>query len=159
MTYEDKLNRLERIAKLLIGAGLRMRRHITKLEGKIDVLISTQIQFEDQVAISRRDHDEKMADVDEKIAVMIDAQIRHDEQLAQMRHEQEKQLARSRRDQEEKISATRHELNIQIANLFKAQTRTEEQFAALVVSQRQTDHKVNALIDSLRRHPGGEATS
>jgi hypothetical protein len=71
MTSEQKLDRLERIARLFIRAGLRMRVNLRELDEKIGVLVNYQIQNE-----------ERFARLEDKMNIMVDAQIGNEERFA-----------------------------------------------------------------------------
>jgi len=71
MTSEQKLDRLERIAKLFVAAGLRMRHNLRQMDEKIGILISAQIRSEDQAA-----------EVREQMRQMLAAQKKNDERFA-----------------------------------------------------------------------------
>jgi len=47
---EDRLDRLERIAKLLVRAGLRARREMRSQDDKITIMIDAQIKNEERFA-------------------------------------------------------------------------------------------------------------
>ncbi len=47
---EDRLDRLERIAKLLVRAGLRARREMRQQDDKITIMIDAQIKNETRFA-------------------------------------------------------------------------------------------------------------
>jgi pyruvate-formate lyase len=47
---EERLDRLERIAKLLVRAGLRGRRQMREQDDKITIMIDAQIKNEDRFA-------------------------------------------------------------------------------------------------------------
>jgi hypothetical protein len=47
---EERLDRLERIAKLLVRAGLRARREMRSQDDKITIMIDAQIKNEDRFA-------------------------------------------------------------------------------------------------------------
>jgi D-serine deaminase-like pyridoxal phosphate-dependent protein len=47
---EERLDRLERIAKLLVRAGLRARRQMRAQDDKITIMIDAQIKNEDRFA-------------------------------------------------------------------------------------------------------------
>jgi len=49
MTSEARLNRLERIALLLVRAGMRERTRIREHEDKINILFNAQIKTEDSL--------------------------------------------------------------------------------------------------------------
>ena len=71
MTPEQKLDRLERIAKLFVSAGLRARRNLRDLDEKMGILVDAQIQSEDRVT-----------KLEDKMNIMIEAQIRNEERFA-----------------------------------------------------------------------------
>ena len=77
MTPEQRLDRLERIAKLMVKAGLRARRHAREQDEKLDILIAAQIQSEERQARS----DERQARSDERLDRLAEAQTRSDERL------------------------------------------------------------------------------
>jgi hypothetical protein len=68
MTHEQRLDRLERIAKLFVKAGLRARTNMRRLDEKISILIDAQIKGED-----------RSAELDEKMKILIEAQLRNEE--------------------------------------------------------------------------------
>jgi hypothetical protein len=50
MTTEQRLERIERIAKLFVRAGLRERRNRQYLDEKINIIVNYQIQNEERFA-------------------------------------------------------------------------------------------------------------
>jgi hypothetical protein len=50
MTPEERLDRLERIAKLMVRAGLRARREMRYQDDKITIMIDAQIKNEERFA-------------------------------------------------------------------------------------------------------------
>ena len=52
VTIEQRLDRLERVAKLFVRAGLRARRNMRELDEKINMLVDAQIKAEDRWAIA-----------------------------------------------------------------------------------------------------------
>ena len=71
MTHEQRFDRLERIAKLFVKAGLRARANVRRLDEKIGILIDAQIKGED-----------RMAELKEQMKEMVQAQRRNDERFA-----------------------------------------------------------------------------
>jgi len=63
MTSEQRLDRIERIAKLFVTAGLRARRNMRELDEKIGILVNLQIQNE-----------ERSKDQDGQITMLVDLQ-------------------------------------------------------------------------------------
>jgi hypothetical protein len=68
MTPEQRLDRLERIAKLFVNAGLRARRDIRGHDYKINHLVDLQIQNEERFAKLA----EAQANTDRRLNVLID---------------------------------------------------------------------------------------
>src|SRR3989449_10498230 len=88
MTHEQRLDRLERIARLMVRAGLRARREMRQQDDKITIMIDAQIKNEDRfadLAASLNRHDEK-------IAIMFNAQIKNEDRFAEL-YESQKQQA------------------------------------------------------------------
>lgn len=50
MTHEQRLDRLERIAKLMVRSGLKARRQSREQDGKINIIIDSQIKNEERFA-------------------------------------------------------------------------------------------------------------
>ena len=50
MTTEERVDRLERIARLLVRAGLRARRELRQQDDKITIMIDAQIKNEERFA-------------------------------------------------------------------------------------------------------------
>jgi hypothetical protein len=50
MTPEQRLDRLERVARLMARAGLRGRRQIREQNEKIDIIIDAQVKNEERFA-------------------------------------------------------------------------------------------------------------
>ncbi|HYT50040.1 MAG TPA: hypothetical protein VEL78_06590 [Pyrinomonadaceae bacterium] len=63
MTPEQRLDRLERIAKLFVTAGLRARRNMRQLDEKVGILVDAQIANEERFAVladSQRHTDQRL---------------------------------------------------------------------------------------------------
>ena len=63
MTSEQRLDRIERIAKLFVTAGLRARRNMRELDEKIGIMVDAQIANEERFAVladSQRHTDQKL---------------------------------------------------------------------------------------------------
>jgi hypothetical protein len=61
MTEEQRLDRLERIVKLMIKAGLRARRQSREQDEKINILINSQIKTDERLAALSAKTDERFA--------------------------------------------------------------------------------------------------
>jgi hypothetical protein len=84
MTPEQRLDRLERIAKLFVKAGLRARHDGRDQDKKIDHLIDLQIHNEEKFA----KHEEKFANQDEKMANLIELHKRNEERFVKLAESQ-----------------------------------------------------------------------
>lgn len=72
---EERLDRLERIAKLLVRAGLRARRELRQQDDKITIMIDAQIKNEERFAKlvqAQTDLAESQANTDRRLAALID---------------------------------------------------------------------------------------
>ena len=65
---EERLDRLERIAKLLVRAGLRARRELRQQDDKITIMIDAQIKNEERFA----ELAEALKHSDRKLDALID---------------------------------------------------------------------------------------
>jgi sulfite reductase alpha subunit-like flavoprotein len=90
MTHEERLDRLERIAKLMVRAGLRARREMRGQDGKINILIDRQKKTEEALASHAEAHARASAETDEKIGILIDSQIQNEERFASLARAQER---------------------------------------------------------------------
>jgi predicted HAD superfamily Cof-like phosphohydrolase len=80
MTHEQRLDRLERIARLMVRAGLRARREMRQQDDKITIMIDAQIKNEDRFAeLAEAQHQH-----DDKIAMLIDAQLKNEDRFAEL---------------------------------------------------------------------------
>ena len=94
MTSEQRLDRIERIAKLFVTAGLRARRNMRELDEKIGILVNLQIQneerFKDQdgqitmLVDLQRANQERFKGQDDKINTIIDLQRSNEERFAKL---------------------------------------------------------------------------
>jgi hypothetical protein len=62
MTSEARLNRLERIARLLVRAGMRGRAKIGEHDDKINILINAQIETEESLVAESQTHTNRRLD-------------------------------------------------------------------------------------------------
>jgi hypothetical protein len=81
MTGEQRLDRLERIVKLMIKAGLRARQQSREQDEKINILINLQIKNEERFAENEERLTSLAAKTDERFAAMAASQAGVDEQL------------------------------------------------------------------------------
>ena len=109
MTAEERLDRLERIAKLFARAGLRERRSRKSLEEKLDIIVTYQI-----------DNEERFQRNEERFQ-------RNEERFQRNEERFQRNEERFQRNEErfEKLAET-------VAQLAEAQTRTEKRLDSLI---------------------------
>jgi len=131
VTSEQRLDRLERIAGLMVRAGLRPRRHSREQDEKINMIIDAQMKSDERFNAQMRDRDEKFN--------------------AQMR-ERDKKFDAQMRERDERFGF----LERQVEFVIDAQIRNEERFAKLTESQMETNHRLDALIGVIKEGRNGE---
>jgi len=131
MTHEQRLDRLERIARLMVRAGLRARREMRQQDDKITIMIDAQIKNEDRFAKLTQVNESRFAELvesqkqhDEKIAIIIDAQAKNEDRFAE---------------------------------LAESQKNTDRILAELAESQKNTDRRLDALIDIVQKGRNGKS--
>ena len=88
---EPRLDRLERLAKLFVRAGIRYRRDLRELGDKLNIMVNMQIKNHERFArdekISAR-HEERLVALSEKtdkrFVQLADSQARTDRNLAEL---------------------------------------------------------------------------
>ena len=107
MTHEERLDRLERIARLMVRAGLRARRELRQQDDKITIMIDAQIKNEDRfagLAEAQNQHDDK-------IAILLNAQIKNEDRFAEVAESQKNtdrilgELAESQKHTDRRLDA------------------------------------------------------
>ena len=74
MTDEQRLDRLERIVRLMIKAGLRARKTAREQDEKINILIEMQMRNEEMFAKNFADYEARLAR-NEKLAVKTEKRL------------------------------------------------------------------------------------
>ena len=75
MTPEQRLDRLERIAKLVVKSSLRAHRHSRDQDEKIDILINAQVRNEERFARIVMAHErlvQSQIHTDQRLDALID---------------------------------------------------------------------------------------
>ena len=75
MNAEERLDRLERIAKLMVRAGLRARREMRQQDDKITIMIDAQIKNEERfakLAQAQTELAESQTHTDRRLDALID---------------------------------------------------------------------------------------
>ena len=84
MTTEQRLERIERIAKLFVRAGLRERRNRQYLDEKINIIVNYQIQNEERFAKNEErfaENEDRFARLTETVNQLAEAQTGTDRRL------------------------------------------------------------------------------
>jgi hypothetical protein len=89
MTSEQRLDRLERVAKLFVAAGLRARRNMRDMDEKINILIDALIQNQERFAKA----DERFAKADERFAKADERFAKADERFERFEARTDQTLA------------------------------------------------------------------
>jgi hypothetical protein len=77
MTPEQRLDRLERIARLFVKAGLRACRNMREMDDKVNILLNAQIKNEELFARN----EERFAQLADKSAQLAESQAHSDRRL------------------------------------------------------------------------------
>src|SRR6266496_1631058 len=138
VTPEQRLDRLERIAKLFVRSGLRARRNMRELDEKMNILIDAQIQNEERFA----KFDKRFVKSDERFAKFDDRFVKSDKRFAKFEERFAKFDDRFVKSDE------------RFAKFEELLTKSDERF---IKFEAQTDQTVKALIELVRqRRNGGE---
>jgi gamma-glutamylcysteine synthetase len=116
MTEEQRLDRLERIVKLMIKAGLRARKTAREHDEKINILIEMHMKNEEMFAKNFADYEARLARNEELAS-------KTDERLAAMSAKSEERLEALAAKTEEKFAA-----------MVAAQASTQEQLQSLAAT-------------------------
>jgi len=84
MTTEQRLERIERIAKLFVRAGLRERRNRQYLDEKINIIVNYQIQNEERFAKNEErfaENEDRFGKLTETVSQLAEAQAGTDRRL------------------------------------------------------------------------------
>ena len=156
-TWQDL--RIERLAKLIVRAGRRVRRDVRDQDDKINILIDLHLQNEERFAkneerFARNEkrfakQDERFARQDAKIEMILDLQRKTEERF----HENQELFRENQelfRENEERFRQSEERFRQNEERFAK----TDERF---VESRAETDRRFNALIDILRERPNDNA--
>jgi predicted transposase YdaD len=137
MTSEQRRDRLERIAMLMVRAGARVRREQNE---KINIIIDAQIRNEDRFATLAEDLARSHKELSGLIAQShkeLSGSIAqsHSElsgSIAQSYNELSESIAQSQNELSGSIGQSQNELSQSLTELAKAQTRTENRLDSLI---------------------------
>jgi|SRR5882724_1380518 len=83
-TPEVRLDRLERIARLFVTAGLRVRRDLRGMDEKLNILVNHQIRNEERFARNEERLAKLAARTDEKFAEVAEFQAVTERKFAEL---------------------------------------------------------------------------
>jgi len=118
MTSEQRLDRLERIAKLFVRAGLRARRNMKEQDQKINIIINNQIESDERIDRLNRTIERSNAELSQSIE-------RTSTELSRSIEQTQNGLSQS-------IQQTRTDLSQSMNELAKAQAHTSGRLDALI---------------------------
>jgi septal ring factor EnvC (AmiA/AmiB activator) len=136
MTLERRIARAERVLKMFVRSGRKYRRQFRE---NVQMLIHMQMRDNDEWRARHRA-------MDEKINILINAQIATDEQMKRT----DEQMKRT----DEQIKRT----DEQIEALTARQAKTDETLDRLAVSQAKTDQTLERFINSLSKGRNGNSS-
>ncbi len=144
MTHEQRLDRLERIAKLFVRAGVRYRRDLRDLGDKLNILVDMQIRNDGRFKQNEASFLSRSAE--------YEARFNQNEVAFQSRSA----MYEKRFERNEKILAKLSEKTDQkFVELAESQARTDRSLAELAQSQTQTDRSLAELIKIVTRGRNG----
>jgi hypothetical protein len=114
MTSEQRLDRLERTAKLFVRAGLRARRNMKDQDEKINIIINNQIE-----------HDERFAKMSQSIA-------ESGKELSQVIERSHTELSQAIERSHSELSHSQSDLSLSLNQLARAQIHTSERLDSLI---------------------------
>jgi len=129
MTSEQRLDRLERIAKLFVRAGLRARRNMKEQDAKINIIINNQIEHDERFAKMSKSIEQTQKELSQSIE-------RTSAELSQSIERTSAELSRSigqtHNGLSQSIQQTRNELSESLNELAKAQIHTSGRLDTLI---------------------------
>lgn len=163
MSPEERLNRLERAAKLLVTSGRRTRSDLrTNINALIDAQMRHEIRFNEQ--FTRLSTGQAQNDVLRR--ELIVAQGRTEEQVKELAASHKdlasshKELAASHQElvaSHQELVASHQELTTAHKELGTATQDLAVSQKELAVSQKQTEEKLRTLIDIVERDRNGKS--
>ena len=118
MTSEQRLDRLERIAKLFVRAGLRARQNMKAQDEKINIIINNQIEYDERFSGLNQSLDRSH----NKLSQAIE---RSHNELSQA-------IERSHNELSQSLDRSNNELSRSLDELAKAQVHTNQRLDSLI---------------------------
>ena len=152
MTSEQRLDRLERVAKLMVKAGLRARGQIREHDEKIVILIDEQIKSEAELASFT-------AETKAAFANLADSHAKTEAAFARFKANTEATFARFEANTEATFARFEANTEAAFARLAEAQAETKSALARLAESQAETERSLKAFIDNARGGPNNNTSN
>ena len=112
MTHEQRLDRLERIAKLIVRAGVRYRRDLHALGDKLNILVDMQIKNDERFKQNEAAFQSRSAEYEKRFE-------RNEKRLAKLSQKTDQKFAELAESQSRSQARTDHSLG----ELIKIVTR------------------------------------
>ena len=125
MTSEQRLDRLERIARLFVSATLRARRNMKEQGEKIDIIISHQIAHDERIDRLNESIERTSSELSQSIDRTNISIERRQSELSQSIVQSHSELSQS-------IEQSHSELSQSLNELAKAQTETSKRLDSLI---------------------------
>lgn len=147
MTSEQRLDRLERIAKLFVRAGLRARQNIKEQAEKINIIINNQIEHDDRLAALNKSLDRSQRELNLS--------------LDRSHNELNQSIGRSHKELSQSIDRSHNELSESIArshnDLSQSHNELSQSMNELAKAQVHTNQRLDSLIEIVRRDRNGHS--
>jgi hypothetical protein len=151
MTSEQRLDRLERIAKLFVSAGLRARGNMKDQEEKINIIINNQIEHDERFAGLNQSLERSQRELNQSI------ERSHSElsKLLERSHSELNQsIERSHRELGKSLERSHSELN---KSLELSHSELSQSLNLLAQAQTHTNQRLNSLIEIVERDRNGNS--
>ena len=125
MTSEQRLDHLERIAKLFVRAGLRARRNMQDQEEKINIIINNQIEHDERFAALNQSLDRSQRELNQSIE-------RSHNELSQSIERSHRELSQSIERSHKELSHSQNGLSQSLNELAQAQARSDQRLNSLM---------------------------
>ena len=129
MTSEQRLDRLERIAKLFVRAGLRARRNMKEQDAKINIIINNQIEHDERFAKMSKSIEQTQKGLSQSIE-RTSAEL--SQSIEQTSAELSRSIGQTHNGLSQSIQQTRNELSQSLNELAKAQIHTSGRLDTLI---------------------------
>jgi hypothetical protein len=173
MTSEQRLDRLERIAKLFVSAGLRARRNMKDQEEKINIIINNQIEHDERFAglnqsleRSQRKLNQSIERSNSELSKLLERSHSELNQSIERSHsELGKSLERSHSELNKSLERSHSELNKSLErshselnySIERSHSELSQSLNLLAQAQTHTNQRLNSLIEIVERDRNGNS--